>query len=73
MSRQLLTEVPAELEVSQEWEFLPQWLRQGNYIKGFVCWGRCVDIGTPGRYRCAQDLLAHAEVRVDKPQRGTGD
>jgi D-glycero-alpha-D-manno-heptose 1-phosphate guanylyltransferase len=62
VSRQLLCEIPAGVEVSLEQELLPQWLRQGKYIKGFVCWGRCVDIGTPERYRSAQDLLANAEV-----------
>lgn len=60
-SRQLLYEIPPGLEVSLERELLPQWLRQGKYIRGFVCLGKCIDIGTPERYRSAQDILATAE------------
>ena len=60
-SRQVLYEIPSGLEVSLERELLPQWLRQGKYIKGFVCLSRCIDIGTPERYRSAQGILATAE------------
>lgn len=62
ISRQLLYEIPPGLEISLEKELLPRWLREGKYIKGFVCLGRCIDIGTPERYRNAQDLLANVEV-----------
>jgi NDP-sugar pyrophosphorylase family protein len=60
-SRRTLYEMPSGLEVSLEREILPQWLRQGKYIKGFACLSKCIDIGTPERYRSAQDILATAE------------
>jgi NDP-sugar pyrophosphorylase family protein len=68
VSRPMLYEIPAGLEVSLERELLPRWLQQGRYIKGFVCLGRCIDIGTPERYRSAQDTLASVEVRANEPQ-----
>jgi NDP-sugar pyrophosphorylase family protein len=68
MSRQMLYEIPPGLEVSLESELLPRWLQQGRYIKGFVCSGRCTDIGTPERYRSAQDLLANAELDANALQ-----
>jgi len=69
MSRQMLYEMPPGLEISLEREFFPRWLRQGKYIKGFVCSGRCVDIGTPERYQRAQDILAKVEVDACAHQR----
>jgi NDP-sugar pyrophosphorylase family protein len=57
--RPMLYEIPAGVEVSLERELLPRWLQQSKYIKGFVCPGRCIDIGTPERYRNAQDTLAN--------------
>ena len=68
MSRQMLYEIPPELEVSLERELLPRWLRQGKDIKGFVCSGRCIDIGTPERYRSAQNILANVEVDGGAPK-----
>jgi NDP-sugar pyrophosphorylase family protein len=68
MSRQMLCEIPAEREVSLEQELLPRWLQQGKNIRGFVCFGRCIDIGTPERYRSAQNILANAEVKANEPQ-----
>jgi NDP-sugar pyrophosphorylase family protein len=62
MSRQLLYEIPPGLEISVERELLPRWLKQGKDITGFVCLGRCIDIGTPERYRDAQDILANVEL-----------
>ena len=67
-SRQVLYEIRSGLEISLERELLPQWLRQGRYIKGFVCLSKCVDIGTPERYRSAQDSLATAERDAIAPQ-----
>jgi NDP-sugar pyrophosphorylase family protein len=68
LSRHVLDEIPGGLEVSLERGLLPQWLRQGKYIKGFVCSGRCIDIGTPERYRSAQDILANVEMDASAPQ-----
>ena len=68
VSRYMLCEIPPGLEVSLEKELLPRWLRQGKSIKGFVCFGPCVDIGTPERYRNAQDILANVEVEATAPQ-----
>jgi NDP-sugar pyrophosphorylase family protein len=63
ISRQMLYEIPRGLEISLEQELLPQWLKQGKDITGFVCLdSRCIDIGTPERYRNAQDILANVEV-----------
>ncbi|HZO99478.1 MAG TPA: nucleotidyltransferase family protein [Terriglobia bacterium] len=62
MSRSLLYEIPPGVEVSLERELLPRWLQNGKTIKGFICSGRCTDIGTPERYRLAQELLASAET-----------
>jgi len=68
MSRQMLYEIPSGLEVSLERELLPRWLRQGRDIRGFICSGRCIDIGTPERYRSAQDILAKVEVNASVPR-----
>ncbi|MGB8769749.1 MAG: nucleotidyltransferase family protein [Candidatus Korobacteraceae bacterium] len=64
LSRQLLYEIPAGVEISLERTLLPRWLQQGRYIKGFIYSGRCVDIGTPERYRNAQSILANIEADV---------
>jgi mannose-1-phosphate guanylyltransferase len=69
-SRRLLCEIPAGVEISLERELLPRWLREGKLIKGFVCLGRCIDIGTPERYESAQDILASAEAVGSVPQPG---
>ena len=69
VSRNMLYEIPSGPEVSLEQESFPRWLRQGKYIRGFVCLGRCIDIGTPERYRKAQDILANVEVEASAPQR----
>jgi NDP-sugar pyrophosphorylase family protein len=69
ISRQMLNQIPPWLEVSLEQELFPRWLRDGKYIKGFIYSGPCVDIGTPERYRNAQNILASAEVNTNEPQR----
>ncbi|MGH9356706.1 MAG: nucleotidyltransferase family protein [Terriglobia bacterium] len=63
VSRNVLKEIPRGIEISLEQELLPRWLQQGKYVKGFVCMGRCIDIGTPERYRSAQDILANVEAQ----------
>lgn len=72
MSQHMLSEIPTGVEVSLEREVLPRWLGQGKYIKGFICSGRCIDIGTPERYRSAQDKLADSELKADRPTRKGG-
>jgi NDP-sugar pyrophosphorylase family protein len=69
VSRYALYEIPPGLEVSLERELLPRWLREGKAVKGFVCLGRCVDIGTPERYRNAQGILGNVEIEAGAPQR----
>lgn len=64
LSRQMLYEIPAGVQISLERSLLPRWLQQGRHIKGFIYSGRCVDIGTPERYRYAQSILAHVEADV---------
>jgi NDP-sugar pyrophosphorylase family protein len=64
LSRQMLYEIPAGVQISLERSLLPRWLQQGRYIKGFIYSGRCTDIGTPERYRDAQSILAHVEDDV---------
>jgi len=51
-----------------EQDLFPRWLQEGNYIRAFVHSGRCVDIGTPDRYRFAQDILANVEVQETAPR-----
>jgi NDP-sugar pyrophosphorylase family protein len=65
ISHQMLYEIPPGLEISLEKELLPRWLRQGKDITGFVCISRCIDIGTPERYRSAQEILANVEVDAE--------
>lgn len=65
LSRKLISEVPAGLQISLEQELLPRWLREGRRVKGFVSLNRCIDIGTPERYESAQDILATAEATTD--------
>jgi mannose-1-phosphate guanylyltransferase len=68
IQRQMLLEVPFGCEVSLEKEIFPRWLGEGKHIKGIVCHARCTDIGTPERYRRAQDVLATAEVELATPE-----
>jgi len=64
IERRLLYAIPSGRQVSLEREILPRWLQEGKRLKAFVCQGRCTDIGTPQRYREAQEILAQAEVEV---------
>lgn len=61
MTRRLLFEIPAGNR-SLEQELVPRWLRERKRIQGFIHSGACLDIGTPERYRTAQDLLAGVEL-----------
>ena len=66
----LLHDIRAGLQVSLEEEVLPQWLAEGKDIMAFIYLGRCVDIGTPERYRIAQSILANVEPDEEMTQRG---
>jgi len=61
-SKQLLGEIPAGIPVSLEEQLFPRWLAEGKYLRAFRYAGECIDIGTPERYRSAQESLANAEV-----------
>lgn len=63
LSSKLLNDIPSGRESSLEREVIPAWLKDSRNIKGFVHHGRCVDIGTPERYRDAQTLLAAVESK----------
>src|SRR5208282_3784906 len=69
VSRRILCEIPAGVQVSLEEELFPRWLAEGKCIKAYVYLGACVDIGTPERYRNAQESLANVEVEAGPPRR----
>jgi NDP-sugar pyrophosphorylase family protein len=62
LSRETLNRIQPGLPISLERELFPKWIREGRRVNGFVHTGTCVDIGTPGRYRTAQEALADAEI-----------
>jgi D-glycero-alpha-D-manno-heptose 1-phosphate guanylyltransferase len=64
ISRRLLREIP-QGNSSLEQELVPRWLQQGKLMRGFIHSGSCLDIGTPERYRSAQDLLAQTELETN--------
>jgi NDP-sugar pyrophosphorylase family protein len=68
LSREMLYEIPIDVEISLERELLPDWLRRGKCIKAFVSLAKCIDIGTPERYWKAQDILANVELNTDSHQ-----
>ena len=72
VSRALLYEIPAGVQVSLEEELFPRWVAEGKSIKAYVFLGACVDIGTPDRYRDAQEILANVEAEADLV-RGEGE
>ena len=61
--RDFLNEVPPGRQVSLENEILTRWLKMGRDVRAFVYPGPCIDIGTPERYRSAQELLANVEAK----------
>jgi NDP-sugar pyrophosphorylase family protein len=62
LSRRILRSIPPDIPISLEREILPLWLDEGHHINAFFCPDTCVDIGTPERYRAAQDILARVEL-----------
>jgi NDP-sugar pyrophosphorylase family protein len=61
LSRVVLDLIPAGTQLSLEKDLFPRWIRDGACVKAFLHSGACVDIGTPDRYRIAQQALAGAE------------
>jgi NDP-sugar pyrophosphorylase family protein len=45
--------IPSGRFISLEHELFPEWIQNGRHIKGFIHFGKCVDIGTPERYQTA--------------------
>ncbi len=62
LSREVLHGIQPGVPISLERELFPEWIREGRRVKGFVHSGKCVDIGTPERYRSAQEVLAEVEL-----------
>jgi NDP-sugar pyrophosphorylase family protein len=61
MSRAVLDLIRPGTQVSLEKDLFPRWIQDGARIKAFIHPGTCIDIGTPDRYRLAQQVLAGAE------------
>lgn len=61
LKKVLLEEIASGVNISLEEHLFPTWLASGKHIQAFVSPARCIDIGTPERYREAQDLLANVE------------
>ena len=64
VSRHSAGGIPADRDVSLERDVFPRWLEEGRNIRVFVRPGQCIDIGTPERYREAQELLAGVEAEA---------
>lgn len=58
----LLCEIEPDRRISLETGLVPQWLAEGKHLRGFNHPGKCIDIGTPERFRDAQEFLARAEL-----------
>jgi NDP-sugar pyrophosphorylase family protein len=65
-AKRVIGEIPPETQVSLEEELFPRWFAEGKYIRAFRYPGECIDIGTPERYRSAQESLANAEVGASR-------
>jgi NDP-sugar pyrophosphorylase family protein len=61
LNKALVEEIGFGVNISLEEQLFPKWLVSGRHIQAFVSPARCIDIGTPERYREAQVLLATAE------------
>jgi mannose-1-phosphate guanylyltransferase len=69
VNKQILDEIPTDIQVSLESELFPQWLRESKHLRAFHYQGQCIDIGTPDRYREAQVTLANVEAGEGERQR----
>jgi NDP-sugar pyrophosphorylase family protein len=70
-TRRILREIPSGRPISLEEELLPEWLAKGKSITAFIFEGKCIDIGTPERYRSALDILANVEKEEIAPRLGS--
>ena len=61
LNKALVEEIASGVNISLEEHLFPKWLASGKQIQAFVSPARCIDIGTPERYREAQGLLANVE------------
>jgi NDP-sugar pyrophosphorylase family protein len=66
MTRPMIRSIAPGIQVSLEQELFPRWLEQGKHLRAFVHRGVSTDIGTPDRYRSAQEILAKAEEGASK-------
>lgn len=57
LSADILQGIPRGIPISLEQELFPFWIREGRRIRSFIHRGNCIDIGTPDRYRTAQESL----------------
>lgn len=67
MSRRMLLDIPACVQISLEKELFPKWMEAGKSMRAFHHAGSCVDIGTPDRYQIAQKMLASVEADSAPP------
>ena len=64
LDKTLFKDVSAREAVSIEKQLFPAWLAEGRKIEGYVHKGTCTDIGTPQRYKDAQESLRRAEQEI---------
>jgi len=62
LKKALVEEIGSGVKISLEEQLFPNWLGSGKHIQAFVSPAKCIDIGTPERYREAQALLAGVEL-----------
>jgi NDP-sugar pyrophosphorylase family protein len=58
ISRNLIAGIPPQTSLSLEKDVFPAWLKEGRRIHASIFAGHCVDIGTPERYKSAQQCLS---------------
>jgi len=63
VSRALLYDIDPGVCVSLEHELFPRWLAERRDIRAFFRSAACIDIGTPERYRVAQEALLDVESK----------
>jgi mannose-1-phosphate guanylyltransferase len=61
ISRKMLYNIPSGAPISLERAVFPRWLEEQRHIQAVHAPVPCIDIGTPERYRDAQQSLAHVE------------